>query len=104
MLSVTNIQDLTKRLEIAIRLITEEIKENNSLLSYIDVVKLNRITILESTKLYFTKEIDKVNKKERAFINYKQFVVSVSAIILDINTNYKYLTIIEGAHHQRFFA
>ena len=47
--------------------------------------KLNRITILESTKLYFTKEIDKVNKKERAFINYKQFVVSVSAIILDIN-------------------
>jgi hypothetical protein len=55
-----------------------------------------------------TKEVDQ-NNKEGFFSGYKQLVGQVSNIILEINPTYKYphmliSTLIEGAHHQRFFA
>ena len=73
-----------------------------------EVNKLVNIIISESSKSYFTKEVDQANK-EGAYINYKQFVSRMASIVLDINPAYKFphmliSTIIEGAHLQFFFA
>ena len=55
-----------------------------------------------------TKTVDEENK-EGVFGQYKALVERVSDIILEINPTYKYShmlvsTMIEGAHHQRYFA
>ena len=75
---------------------------------HINEYKLNKIVIAEAPKSYMTKEVDQ-NSKEGFFSGYKQLVARVSNIILEINPKYKYphmliSTLIEGAHHQRFFA
>ena len=95
------------RLKKAITLLTQEVKEDNTF-THIDEVKLNRIVISESSKAYMTKEVDQENKKG-VFAGFKSLVQRVSEIILEINPNFKYphmlvSTVIEGAHHQRFFA
>jgi AcrR family transcriptional regulator len=103
---LTNIPSSEERLERAISILTEEILEKASPL-HINTIKLNRIVINESSKAYLTKEVDQENT-EGAFAGYKQVVARVSDIILEVNPSYKYphmliSTIIEGAHHQRFF-
>ena len=55
-----------------------------------------------------SKEVDDDNKAG-AFKGYKQIVARVSDLILELQPNYRYphmlvSTLIEGAHHQRFFA
>lgn len=104
---LANIESPINRLEKGIRLLTEEIKEDGSFL-HINEVKLNRIVICESSKVYLTKEVDEENK-EGVFAPYKQVVARLSDIILEVAPKYKYphmliSTVIEGAHHQRFFA
>jgi len=105
--SLANIQPPEERLEIALRLLSEEVQGDGAY-DHIDEVKLNRIVISESSKSYLTKEVDQENKFG-AFLGYKQLVARVSDIILEINPVYKYphmliSTVIEGVHHQRFFA
>jgi len=105
-LETANIVSAEKRLEIAISLITNN-KNLKIQIDEIDVYKLNRIVISESSKSYLTKDVDKSNK-EGAYLNYKNFVQRIADIIKDINTHYKYpnmlvSTIIEGAHLQSFF-
>lgn len=106
-LYTANIDSAKDRLEKAIRLLTELAIEENEVLQ-INVAKLNRIVISESSKAYLTKEVDTENQ-EGVFLGYKQLVARVSAIIQEINPGYKYpnmlvSTVMEGAHHQRFFA
>jgi AcrR family transcriptional regulator len=105
--ATTNVNSAKERLERSISLITEQVVDNNA---YIDInlVKLNRIVISESSKAYLIKEVD-VENKEGAYSDYKQFVARISDIILEINPKYKYphmliSTVIEGAHHQHYFA
>jgi len=105
--ATTNVNSAKERLERSISLITEQVLDNNA---YIDInlVKLNRIVISESSKAYLTKEVD-IENKEGAYSDYKQFVERISDIILEINPKYKYphmliTTVIEGAHHQHYFA
>jgi len=105
--SVANIKSAVERLEIAIRILTERIEEDHSF-SHINNLKLYQIVISESSKAYLTKEVDHENK-EGFFSGYKQIVERVSDIILEIEPSFKYphmliSTVIEGAHHQRFFA
>ncbi len=105
--SLANIQSPTERLEIAIRLLTVPNTDQGSSASHIDESKLHQIVITESSKVYLTKEVDEENK-DGVFLGYKQLVGRVSDIILEINSDYKYpnmliSTMIEGAHHQRFF-
>ena len=105
--STTNIHSAKERLERSINLITEQVTDENSY-THIDVVKLNRIVISESSKAYLIKEVD-IENKEGAYSGYKQFVARISDIILEINPKYKYphmliSTVIEGAHHQHYFA
>ena len=102
-----NIPAPEERLEKAIELLTEDIELDGSF-EHINEYKLNRIVIAEASKTYMTKEVDQ-NNKEGFFSGYKQLVGRVSNIILEINPTFKYphmliSTLIEGAHHQRFFA
>ncbi len=104
---LANIPSPMDRLERAITLLTEAVKEDGSF-EHINEIKLNRIVICDSSKAYLTKDVDEENK-DGVFIGYKQLVARVSDIILEINPHYKYphmlvSTIMEGAHHQRYFA
>lgn len=107
MFTVANITEPLERLERAIVLLTETVQEDSSF-SHINEVKLNGIVISESPKAYLTKEVDEANRVG-AYWGYKQLVARVSDIILEVNPDYKYphmlvSTVIEGAHHQVYFA
>jgi hypothetical protein len=96
-----------EKLNIAITLLTEEIKKDNDF-SIINEPKLYKIVVSESSKAYLNQEVDSDNKNG-AYKAFKQLVANVSAMILEINPNYKYpemlvSTTIEGAHSQRFFS
>jgi len=104
---LANIESAETRLDRAIRLLVEEVKEDSDF-SHINEVKLNHIVIAESSKAYLTKEVDDVNSKG-VFSTYKGLVGTISDIIHELQPDYKYphmllSTVIEGAHHQRFFA
>ena len=104
---LTNIESPEDRLKKAIKLLTEVIEEDSQF-SHVNEVKLNRIVISESSKIYLNKSVDEENS-EGFFLAYKNLVQRVCDIILEIKPKYKYphmlvSTIIEGAHHQRYFA
>lgn len=106
-MKLSNIASAEKRLELALELITE-VQPRGKKAGAIEVDKLGRIVIAESSKSYLSKEVDRINK-EGAFLAYKQFVARVSAIVSEIAPHYKYpnmliSTMVEGAHHQYFFA
>jgi len=106
-LSLINVADSQERLRRAIKIITEEIEEDSRFLQ-VNEVKLDRIVRTESAKIYLQKNVDIV-KKLGIFQNYKDLVETISGIILEINPNYKYphmlvSSVIESAHHQRYFA
>ncbi len=105
--SLANVVSALERLERAVTLLTGQVK-NDSSFSHINEVKLHHIVISESSKAYLTKQVDEENK-EGVFAGYKQLVARVGSIILEISPNYNYpnmlvSTIIEGIHHQRYFA
>lgn len=107
MLRTLNIDDPQQRLRNAIQLITKEIEADNEL-QQIDEVKLNQIVIREGAKVYHCIKVDQDNE-EGFFLAYKELVQRVADIILEIKPAFKYphmlvSTVIEGAHHQRFFA
>ena len=106
-LSMINIPDPCERLMRAVKVLVEKIEEDSTF-SQINEVKLNAIVISESSKAYLNKKVDSDNKLG-FFTQYKDVVSRVSDIILEINPNYKYphmlvSTVVEGAHHQRYFA
>jgi nitrogen-specific signal transduction histidine kinase len=75
--------------------------------AYVDVRTLSNVVINEASKTYLTKLVDEENKYG-VFAGYKQLVGRVSDMITEIDPDYKYphmlvSTIVEGAHHQRFF-
>lgn len=105
--SLANIESPHERLKRAIKVLTEEVQEDSDFL-FINEVKLHRIVIAESSKAYLTREVDAENR-DGVFLGYKQLVERVSDIVLEINPEYLYphmlaSTVIEGAHHQRYFA
>ena len=107
LLRLTNIDSPIERLKRAVSALTEKIEEDSTF-SQINEVRLNRIVISESSKVYLNKGVDKDNELGY-FILYKEVVDLVANIILEINPDFKYphmlvSTVIEGAHHQRFFA
>ncbi len=106
-LRTLNIESSHKRLENVIIAITEPVSLDMQF-DYINEVKLHQIVITESSKVYHCKKVDQDNK-EGFFIAYKELVEAAASIILEINKDYQFphmlvSTIIEGAHHQRYFA
>ncbi|WP_233188586.1 TetR/AcrR family transcriptional regulator [Tenacibaculum sp. SG-28] len=96
-----------EQLKIAIALLTQEVKEDNSF-SFINEVALSKIIISESSKAYHTKNIDLENEKGY-YKSYKQVVKRVAAMVNEINPKFLYpnmliSTVIEGAHQQRYFS
>lgn len=102
-----NIESPQIRLRRAIKCLTEEITEDKDV-QQINEAKLHQIVIMESSKVYMCKTVASDN--ESGFFRvYKTLVQRVADIILEIKPEFKYphmlvSTIIEGAHHQRFFA
>jgi len=106
-LRLTNIECPKDRLERALSVLTEKIEQDSDF-SRINEVKLNRIVSRESSKIYMNKAVEKDNN-QGYFAQYKAVIELVSDLILEVNPTFKYphmlvTTIIEGAHHQRFFA
>lgn len=105
--STANIESPTKRLSISLRLLTEPITRVNKD-RLLNLKKLYQIVITESSKSYLVKSVDEINK-DGVYLGYKNCVGRVSDIVLEINPDYPYphmliSTVIEGAHHQRYFA
>ena len=106
-LSLANIESADERLKRSLSLLTTEVTEDGKF-EHINEAKLQRIVIEESSKAYLNKAVDDVNK-DGAFADYKRIVANVASIILEINPKYKYphmliSAVIEGAHHERYFA
>lgn len=102
-----NISSPTERLRRAISLFTEQVEDEAST-THVNEQKLHRIVIAESSKVYLTKDVD-MDNSEGFYAGYAQLVDRVSAVIKEINPDYKYphmlvSTVIEGAHYQRYFA
>lgn len=105
--ATTNVTPPKEKLTRAIEVLTKEVTEDNAF-SFINEVLLNRIIIAESSKAYHTKEIDTENEKG-FYKSYKRVVQRVSEIVLEVNPKFEFphmliSTVIEGAHHQRFFS
>lgn len=105
--ATTNVADPSVKLVKAIRLLTQDVKQDTSI-SYVNEVILHRIIIAESSKAYHTKDIDKENSKGY-YKTFKRVVQRVSDLVQEIDPFYAYphmliSTVIEGAHHQRYFS
>lgn len=105
--SIANVENPILRLERAIYTVTKQVEEDGNY-AHINEIKLHQIVIAESSKAYLTKEVDEDNKIG-SFAGYKQLVERISLIITEIKPKYKYphmlvSTVIEGMHHQRYFA
>ncbi len=104
---LANVESAEERLDRAISLLVGPM-QLNAAYEHIDEIKLHRIVIAESAKAYLTKTVDSENQ-EGCFAGYKQLVGRIADIVTEIAPDYKYphmlvSTLIEGAHHQRFFA
>lgn len=106
-MALANIEDPSERLSRAVQLLTNEVTEDGQF-SHIDEVKLAEIINNESAKVYMNKSVDDTNSTG-VFLPYKHMVAEISDIVLEINPEFKYphmliSTVVEGCHHQRFFA
>jgi len=106
-LAITNVESAEERLNRTINVIMKQVEQDSDF-SHIDEVKLNRIIINESSKVYLNKHVDAENEFG-FFLDYKGLVARMADIIHEINPDYKYphmlvSTFIEGAHLQRFFS
>lgn len=105
--TLANVASAHTRLERAITVLTEPVEDDGDF-THMNKGKLYRIVISDASKAYLTKDVDQENRIG-AFAGYKRLVQRVSDVVLEINRQYKYphmliSTVIEGAHHQRFFA
>jgi len=105
--ATTNVTSPEEKLTRAIEILTQKVTEDNAF-SFINEAILSRIIIAESSKAYHTKEVDIENEKG-FYKTYKRVVQRVSEIVLEVNPKFEFpnmliSTVIEGAHHQRFFS
>ncbi len=104
--ATTNVTPAELKLTHAIKILTQEIEDNT--FSFINEVVLKKIIVSESSKAYHTKDIDDENEKGFYKI-YKRVVQRVSDMVLEVNPSFEFphmlvSTVIEGAHHQRYFS
>ncbi len=105
--SLNGITEPKKRLNKAIHIITDTVVKDNQF-AHINEVLLDQIIMEESSKTYYTKEVDQKNKKGY-FSVYKSVVQRISELALEINPDFKFphtliSTVIKGSHQQRYFA
>jgi AcrR family transcriptional regulator len=105
--ALANVPDPKDKMDRCLQILTSPVQEDSSY-SHINEVKLHHIVINESAKTYLTRMVDDENKSG-AFKGFKRVVALVSDVVLEINPAFKYphmliSTVVEGVHHQRFFA
>lgn len=106
MVFATNgISDPVKKLEKAIEILTQNVEEDSSI-THVNEVALNRLIINEYSKSYLVKEINK-ESKDGYFIICKRLVNRLSEMISAVDQNYEYpvslaSTVLEGSLHQYF--
>jgi hypothetical protein len=96
-----------ERLKISINILTMPVKVDQEV-SHVNDILLSEIIFSESLKAYHTKNVDKENNKGY-FEAYKSVVQRVSEIVLEVDPNFEFphmliSTVIEGAHHQKYFS
>lgn len=101
-----NIQNPAVRLKRVINLLAAEVEDDLNT-SYVNESKLHQIVISEGSKAYLTSHVDADNKLQ-IFKPYKDLSASISSVISECNSKYKYprslaTTIIEMAHFQNYF-
>lgn len=101
----SNVEDAEQQLSNAIRLLCFPEPLQDEL---VNIKELFTIIVNESSKSYLNKHVDDLNHFG-AFVNYKKLVGVLHEIILKFDAGYPYghmlaTTIIEGIHHQIFFA
>ncbi len=104
---LANIDDPVEKLNRTIDMLTERVEEDSDFL-FINEVKLSKLVVAESSKLFLHKNVDQTNE-QGFFLDYKRLVETVSDIVLECNPAFKYphmliTTIVEGVHFQYFFA
>lgn len=102
-----SMSDPTEKLKTALQMLTQDVKQDDSF-SYINEMLLYKIIVHESSKAYLTKDVDEENE-QGFYRTYKRVVQRVSDMVLAINPHFEFphmliSTVIEGAHHQRFFS
>lgn len=106
-INTLNIDDPKKKIEIIIHSFVTASVDNPST-NYVDENKLHSLIVVESTKTYRTKEVDKENSKG-FFLNYKQLIKMIATVILEIDPNFKYPStmasnLFEMTNNQIYFA
>ena len=104
-LNTINVDDPVDQLNRAIQSVTESVTEDSKI-SHINEVKLQKIIYVEAPKAIFNQTAIEEHKQEY-FATYKQVIERICEFILKINPNFSYphmliSTVIEGAHYQRF--
>ena len=104
---VMNIDDPKRRLKIIIETLVYAFKDNPSI-EYVNESVLHRLIIVEGTKAYHTKEVDKENT-EGFFINYKKLSDKVANVISEVNPKFPYphtlaSSLFEMANNHIYFA
>ena len=103
--ATTNVQNPLEKLQNAIDIVTEEIKDDAKI-AHINESILNKIIICEFTKTFLTKEVDDENK-QGYFLVYKSVINRIIEMILEVNPKYPYAktlasSIVEGSLHQHY--
>lgn len=103
----TNVASKEEKLKKAIEILTEPVQLDLNF-EHVNEVKLNQILIRDFSKIYLNTHVDRDNSVGY-FLSYKSVVALVGQMVLDINPQFPFpnmliSTVIEGAHHQRFFA
>lgn len=106
MYNINNVEKPLDKLEIIIKLLTEELPNSNNKFDY-NKKFLTNIIISESSKAYLVKNINEINS-HNSFKPYKELCGIFASIILEYNPQYKFpkslsSTIIETAHNHMFF-
>jgi len=102
-----NILSAQERLQKCIEILTKPVSADSSI-TYVNESLLSEIIFSESIKTYHTKNVDDENKRG-SFKAYKSVVQRVSDIVLELKPQFAFphmliSTVIEGAHHQKYFS
>ena len=105
--STNNMSDSCEKLRTAIGVLAEVVK-GKAMQEYIDLERLGRVVISESSKAYLTKGVDSANK-EGFYAGYKRLVHRISEIIREVDQSFAFpntlaSTIVEGIYQQKYFA
>jgi AcrR family transcriptional regulator len=105
--ATSNLKNPDEKLEKAIHLIVSP-AEGIEFSDNFNIILLQRVIINESSKAFFSKEVDQENK-EGFFMAYKNFCERMHAIIQEINPKYPYShslvsSVVEGIQVQKYYA